>query len=116
LSSAGHPAPALVRAGGDVELVGPRGTLLGVLDDVELAQETITLDAGDALVFYTDGVTERRRGEIMFGDHNLLECLRTVAGQSAEAIAEYLDVQVRRFGAARDDLAVLVVRATGHTD
>jgi len=113
LSCAGHPRPVLLRANGEVGFAGPHGTLLGVLDHVELSEETVILEAGDALVFYTDGVTERRNGSAMFGEHNLLDCLRTVAGQSADTIAEWLEEQVRRFGAARDDLAVLVVRATG---
>jgi len=112
-SSAGHPAPALLRADGSVSFVGRSGTLLGILSEVELAEDTVVLAPGDALVFYTDGVTERRNGNMMFGEHNLLACLRSAAGASADAIAGLLEEHVQRFGVARDDLAVLVVRCTG---
>jgi len=112
LSLAGHPAPVLVRAGGTVGFVGTNGTLLGVFPDLDLAEDTVILEPGDALVFYTDGVTERRANSTMFGEQKLLECLRGLAGHSADAIAGLLEEHVQRFGIARDDLAVLVVRCT----
>jgi hypothetical protein len=112
LSGAGHPLAALLRADGSVEFVGRSGTLLGVMEKVELAEDFLTLEPGDALVFYTDGVTERRNGVEMFGDENLLMCLREMAGASADEIAGQIEASVQRFGPARDDVAVLVVRCT----
>jgi hypothetical protein len=112
LSGAGHPLPTFLRANGSVEFVGRSGTLLGVLPHVDLAEDFLTLEPGDALVFYTDGVTERRNGPAMFGDENLLSCLREMAGASADEIAGQIEASVQRFGPARDDLAVLVVRCT----
>ena len=77
-----------------------------------MAEDEVRLGPGDALVFYTDGVTERRSGSQMFGDDNLLACLRAAAGSSADVLAGRLEQEVRRFGSGvtRDDLAVLVVR------
>ena len=112
LSLAGHPAPVLVRADGAVNFFGRSGTLLGVFPELQLNQDTVVLEPGDSLVFYTDGVTERRSGGLMFGDENLLACLREAARQSADAMAGLLEEHVQRFGSARDDLAVLVVRCT----
>jgi anti-sigma regulatory factor (Ser/Thr protein kinase) len=112
LSGAGHPPPALLRADGGVSYVGRSGTLLGVLPQVELAEDFVTLEPGDALVFYTDGVTERRNGPAMFGEENLLACLRELSGASADQIAGRIEDSVQRFGPARDDLAVLVVRCS----
>ena len=112
LSSAGHPPPVLVSADGSASFVGRSGDLLGVLDDVDVADDEVHLGPGDALVFYTDGVTERRDGERMFGEFSLLEACRSAAGQSADQIAGQLDRAVRDFSgdASRDDLAVLVVQ------
>ncbi len=110
LSSAGHPPPVLVRHDGIVELVGRSGTLLGVIGEVDLAEDLVLLRPGDALVFYTDGVTERRHGNMLFGEGGLLECLRSRQHRSADAIAGLVEERVQRFGVARDDLAVLVVR------
>jgi len=120
LSSAGHPLPVLLTRAGEVSFVGRSGTVLGVVEDIEVADDEVLLQPGDSLVFYTDGVTERRDGSQMFGDDNLLACVRSSAGSSADAVAGRLEQEVRRFGAGvtRDDLAVLVLRckAPQHRD
>jgi sigma-B regulation protein RsbU (phosphoserine phosphatase) len=115
LSAAGHPLPVLVTAAGEVSLVGTYGSLLGVLDDVSVPVDELVLAPGDALVFYTDGVTERRNGERMLGDDTLLTICAAAAGSTADTFAGLVEEGVRAFGeeASRDDLAVLVVRATG---
>ena len=112
LCSAGHPLPVLVPASGDPSFVGKAGTLVGVLDELTLQQTTVDLAHGDALVFYTDGITERRSGPTMFGDENLFAVLRGTAGRSADQIAARLQEAARSFATepSRDDLAVLVVR------
>jgi sigma-B regulation protein RsbU (phosphoserine phosphatase) len=115
LSAAGHPLPVLVTAAGTASFVGSYGSLLGVFDDITVTELELTLAPGDALVFYTDGVTERRNGDRMFGDDSLLPLCSAAAGSSADALAGLLEGAVRDFGqqASRDDLAVLVIRATG---
>lgn len=114
LSVAGHPAPVLVHQAG-AELVLAGGSLLGVLPEVELADQSLHLQAAQSLVFYTDGVTERRRGAAMFGEEGLLRVLRGGGALSADGQAGLLERAVGDFGgeASRDDLAVLVLRATG---
>jgi sigma-B regulation protein RsbU (phosphoserine phosphatase) len=115
LSAAGHPLPVLVTAAGCASFVGSYGSLLGVFEDITVSEHELLLAPGDALVFYTDGVTERRDGDRMFGDHSLLPLCAAAAGSSADAFAGLIEEGVRNFGqqASRDDLAVLVVRATG---
>lgn len=115
LSSAGHPPPVLIGSTGGARFVGRSGTLLGVVPDIELSEDEIMLGPGDALVFYTDGVTERRRGGDMFGERRLLKCVQAVAGRPADVVAGHLESDVQRFGVgpSRDDLAVLVIRCTG---
>jgi GAF domain-containing protein len=115
LSSAGHPPPVLLGTDGSAEYVGRSGTLLGVLPDIEVSEDELVLRPGEALVFYTDGFTERRSGSDMFGEQRLLEAVARAAGRTADQIAGHLEADVQRFGAgpSRDDLAVLVVRCTG---
>jgi serine phosphatase RsbU (regulator of sigma subunit) len=112
LSSAGHPPPVLITADGAARFVGRSGDLLGVLEEVDVADDEVHLGPGDNLVFYTDGVTERRNGDAMFGEFNLLAACRSAAGGTADAVAGRLDQAVRDFSvdASRDDLAVLVVQ------
>jgi serine phosphatase RsbU (regulator of sigma subunit) len=108
----GHPRPFLVTADSGVSPVGRPGTLVGVLDQIDLADDECWLRPGDSLVLYTDGVTERRAGDRFFGDDGLAAVLAATAGQPADAVAERVEDAVQAFGAAplSDDMAVVVVR------
>jgi PAS domain S-box-containing protein len=108
----GHPPPLLVRSDGTVEEAGAPGTLLGIYERVQLSDLTVDLRPGDAVVFHTDGVTEERLAGHMFGEHRLLELLRSSAGTSAAGIAERIERAVLEFnpGPPADDIAVIVMR------
>ena len=112
VASAGHPLPLLVRAGGRVETVGEPGMLLGPFADVRIVNRSAELRPGDALVLYTDGVTEARRAGEMFGEERLRGLVGRHAGRSADDIAEAIESAVVAFhgGELGDDLAVLVLR------
>ena len=116
LCLAGHPEPVLVRRDGSTELVGTPGDLVGVLgeDEMSLAEVDVILAPGESLVFYTDGVTERRDEGRMFGQYGVRQTLSQVATASAQAMADTLEQAARSFVDAelRDDLAILVVRRT----
>jgi len=113
LCLAGHPAPILVRARGGAEPVGIGGMAAGLTDHIEVEEVSIDLGPGDALVFYTDGVTERRRGDLQFGEDGVLEVLARYGGLSAADIAAGLRTAATDFGDGplRDDLAILALRA-----
>jgi len=114
LCLAGHPEPVLLRADGSTELVGTPGDLLGVLpdDEMSLAEVDVLLAPGESLVFYTDGVTERRDETKMFGQYGVRHALETVGSADAQVIADALDEATRSFvsNELRDDVAILVVR------
>ena len=111
-SSAGHPRPIVVRADGRAEALDCSGTLLGVVSDPDLVDVSLELGPGDAVVLYTDGVTEARQGNELFGEDRLLAALGSLAGRSAEAIAAGLEQHVADYRrSARDDTAILVIRA-----
>ena len=80
LHLAGHDQPLLLRADGHTELVGRCGTALGLLDTINTPRVEITLHPGDTLIFYTDGVTERRRGVELFGVERLCREASQLAG------------------------------------
>jgi serine phosphatase RsbU (regulator of sigma subunit) len=108
----GHPPPLLVRAEGATEIIGTAGSLIGILPEVRLWEEAVQLDTGDALVFYTDGVTEARRGRAQFGEERLLETLNKSRGRSAADIADAIERAVLEFAGPEpsDDIAILVLR------
>lgn len=111
-SSAGHPRPILVRADGHAEAIDCTGTLLGVVDNPALTDCPAVLEPGDSVVLYTDGVTEARRGNELFGEARLVATLGSLAGEGAEAIASGVEAAVADFRrSARDDTAILVIQA-----
>lgn len=112
LCLAGHPSPVLVRAGQQPRLIGEPGSLLGVMEDVDVEEVVLPLTSGDALVLYTDGLTERRAGPEMLGDRGVLDLVATCRSHSAASMAQTLLRGAIDYTAAplRDDLAVLVVR------
>jgi serine phosphatase RsbU (regulator of sigma subunit) len=72
----------------------------------------VPLGPGDALIFYTDGVTERRRGRELFGLDRLRDAAAPLAGYSADVVAARLRSTAIGFSleAPRDDIAILVLR------
>ncbi|WP_190198910.1 SpoIIE family protein phosphatase [Streptomyces djakartensis] len=116
---AGHPLPLRLRQDGTVEPAAEPQPLLGVIDDLELYEETVTLDPGDVLLCVTDGVTERREGARMLGDDGLADVLTTCTGLTAGAVAARIMRAVERFAsdAPSDDMAILAMRVPGlHKD
>jgi len=117
VASGGHPLPLVVRAGGSVATAGRPGTLLGVTADPSLGDESVELAPGDAVVLYTDGVTDARAPGRMMSQSDLEGVLRACAGQDAAGIAEAVERAAiapaeGEAGDAepRDDVAILVLR------
>jgi serine phosphatase RsbU (regulator of sigma subunit) len=96
-----------------VEQRGEPGTLLGVFPDPTLRDQVVDLGPGDAMVMFTDGVTEIP-GSGLLGEQRLFEVLATCAGADADTIAQRVEDEVLRRGRARirDDMAVLILRVT----
>jgi serine phosphatase RsbU (regulator of sigma subunit) len=101
-----------------VEEVGCSGKVLGVFPEAELVDTSLRLMPGEALVLYTDGVTEARSPDgDFFGEGRLRQLLSSCAGCDAETFARRIKDDVLDFqeGYPSDDLAVLVLRASDGT-
>jgi sigma-B regulation protein RsbU (phosphoserine phosphatase) len=112
LHLAGHDRAVLVRADGKTSFVGEGGTALGLLETISSPDVEVTLHPGDSLIFYTDGVTERRRGRELFGTGRLRDAAGPLAGYPADVIAARLRSTTINFSVEepRDDIAILVLR------
>lgn len=112
VSRGGHPAPLVIRSTGDIEPIGTSGSLIGILSEIRVWEETTHLQPGDSIVFYTDGVTEARRGREQFGEERLAETLSECSGKSADEIADHVQGAVLEFAGNEpsDDIAMLVLR------
>lgn len=116
LTSAGHPAPLIVRTGGQVEEADTRGTLVGALPQVHAHTTTVELAPGETCLLFTDGITEARGGPLgddMFGDDRLQEAFAECAGMPADAVVErILMLGTEWVGDGRhDDMAVIAITA-----
>jgi serine phosphatase RsbU (regulator of sigma subunit) len=111
---AGHPWPRLVTPGGDVTALEASGLALGIDPDQSYDELREQLPAGGALVLYTDGVIEARRGGEPYGDERLDALLAAHAGLSAAELARAVVDDCRAFtgGDLTDDCAVVVIRRT----
>jgi sigma-B regulation protein RsbU (phosphoserine phosphatase) len=112
VSSGGHPLPLVLRADGSIEVVGSPGTIVGVFEDPVLVDRAVDLGLGDALVLYTDGVTDERSDEDEFGETRLHEVLSELTGAGAQRIADGVVEAVVGFrtGQPKDDIAILAIK------
>lgn len=100
LVNAGHPPPLIVRGDGSIDEIGSTGPILGVLPHPRWCSRTFQLEQGDALVLYSDGVTEAIVDEEELGVCGLRALLRR--STSPTAVLESL--------ATSDDVTIVVAR------
>jgi serine phosphatase RsbU (regulator of sigma subunit) len=116
-SHAGHP-PALhyQSATGCVSKLSVGGMVLGVCEDVEYPTASMSLSTGDALVLYTDGITEAVNAyDEVFGIHRLIEVVAKHGEESSEALATAILDTASHFARQvwEDDATVMVVKMIG---
>ncbi|OGO66467.1 MAG: hypothetical protein A2Z45_07490 [Chloroflexi bacterium RBG_19FT_COMBO_55_16] len=111
-ANAGHNPPLVRRVSGTIESLTRTGSVIGVLEDVQLSEATITVGRGDAVVLYTDGVTEA--GNARVGDYgiNRLTAAITAAPRKAGELLAHVEADLNAFteGAPQqDDVTFLVL-------
>ena len=117
---AGHPLPIVARADGSVASVGTYGSIVGTFDTIETTTTTITLDPGDVVVLYTDGVTDVPPPYAL-GDAEFVTLVGAAAASTstAEQLADRIHADLSSILAIdqrHDDIALLVLRvpSEGH--
>jgi serine phosphatase RsbU (regulator of sigma subunit) len=113
-ANAGHNPALLLRASGESEWLGATGTPLGLLPGVTYGEREVSLEPGDALMIYTDGITEATNPEgAEYGKERLAEALRAGQGISVAEAAARLEADLMAFVAGvpfADDRTLLIVR------
>jgi sigma-B regulation protein RsbU (phosphoserine phosphatase) len=105
-------------AAGETRFLGGNGIGLGIAGPAlfakTLATETLDLEPGDALVFYSDGLTEAmNEGLEQFGEERLAAAVERADGTDATATRDSILEEVSRFldgGHSQDDLTIAVLR------
>jgi serine phosphatase RsbU (regulator of sigma subunit) len=110
-ASAGHPATWLWHEK-DIRPLRSTGPLLMLDPAATYLSREIELDAGDLVLLYTDGLSEARAGDQLFGEERIASTLRRDPGADAGAIARTLLDAARDFAREpiTDDIAILAVR------
>ena len=113
--SCGHNPGYVRRADGTVEMLHISGVAMGVISSKQQVHaHDIQLNVGDAVVFYTDGITEAQNEESQFfGSSRLESCIREKGGGSATELIEEIVNSVSQFvGSASqyDDITLLTMK------
>jgi serine phosphatase RsbU (regulator of sigma subunit) len=112
VSCGGHPMPIILRSNGDVEMIGRPGTLLGLVPDPELSDASADLAPGDSVILYTDGVSEARSPDGIYGEARLIALIQSCTGLDASRIVDRIQREVLEYQDLdpRDDIALVVLR------
>ena len=114
--NAGHNPPLLVKASGKSRALKTGGLLLGVFDKQQYKSETLHLEKGDVLFFYTDGLPEAHTPQphrVEFGEKRTLDFLLEHRHLRSSAIIEAFLNHIKEFTAGahqHDDLTLVVVK------
>jgi serine phosphatase RsbU (regulator of sigma subunit)/catechol 2,3-dioxygenase-like lactoylglutathione lyase family enzyme len=114
-SNCGHPPALLLRGDDGLERLGATCTVVGLFEKWDCTMEERELAPGDAILLYTDGVTEALNGEgEEFGEEGLLEAARQHRELSLPEMLETVTDQARRFSPYEqaDDITVIVAKCT----
>jgi sigma-B regulation protein RsbU (phosphoserine phosphatase) len=113
-SNAGHNYPLLLRSDRSVEELSGSNMVLGIIPDARYELRKITMNPGDMLVLFSDGVTEARNSKGQeLGEEGLAEFLQKHGKKTAEETVASLADQVRRwcetttFG---DDFTIVITK------
>jgi len=112
--NAGHNPPVLYRAERNLSTLEPTGPVIGLLDDPDYSEGSVTLSPGDVLVIYSDGVSEAMDPDgKLFTEERLYEVIQQHHLSSAEGLMQAIVLAVRTFAGTApqsDDLTLIVVK------
>jgi sigma-B regulation protein RsbU (phosphoserine phosphatase) len=118
-SGAGHEHVIVVRQKQEeeheVEVIMTGGVILGVFDQIEddISQKSVTLNKGDKIILYTDGVTEaRNEAKKFFSLERLIETVKQAPPLSAQDLLSYINEKIQQFTGDTpqwDDITLVVM-------
>ena len=116
--NAGHEHPVIRRAGGKYELVVYRHSpAVATLEGIRFKEHEFTLNPGDSLYVYTDGVTEAtNKDDVLFGTDRMLEALNKKPDSDPKTLLETVRSDIDDFvGTAPqfDDITMLGFKYLG---
>src|SRR5215470_13287884 len=114
-ANCGHPPALLLRGNDALERLGATCTVVGLFEKWDCTMEERELAPGDAILLYTDGVTEALNGEgEEFGEERLLEAIRQHRELPLPELLAAVADQARKFSPHEqtDDITLIVAKCT----
>ena len=113
--SAGHTRSIVKMSAGDTRQLHVGSPIMGAFETVEFSDGETTLEHGDVLVLYTDGVTEARRDGEMFGEDRLVDFVGSMGTMRSKKMPDAIFKEVQRYtgGKLSDDVAIVAVALGG---
>ena len=111
-SNAGHNPPLLIRNDGPVERLTEGGMVLGIFAEIRYEQAELSLNAGDRLLFFTDGITEARNaGGDEYEEEKLVAIATASRALPVEEMKDAILANINSFtgGQFEDDATLIVV-------
>ncbi len=118
-TNAGHNPPLLLRVAGEIERLEAGGLLLGFMAEQEYQHQTATMEPGDILVLFTDGITEAFESGLevvadgLFGEDRFIAVVRENRSSSAREIQNAILVAISDFTGGSpqsDDITLVVIK------
>jgi sigma-B regulation protein RsbU (phosphoserine phosphatase) len=110
----GHNPPVLLRSDGKVERLDATATVLGLFEQWDCCVAERQLAAGDALLVYTDGISEAAPGEEAeeFGEDRLIALMKAASSKPADMMLDGIIAEVQEYsqGEQADDMTLIVAK------
>jgi sigma-B regulation protein RsbU (phosphoserine phosphatase) len=115
-ANGGHNPPLLVRQNGEVESLRARGIVLGIVSPIHLEEKRTTVEPGDTLIMYTDGVTDAiNTDEEEFGTARLAQIVQHTRDHPPQKMLSEISDEVLAFAGNTpqfDDITLVAVKRT----
>ena len=112
-SNAGHFPPLHIRRNGEVARFGADGMPLGLFEEAQYGQAQCTLEPGDLLALYTDGIVEAQGLDgVEFGEQRFIDLLRRYRDADLDDLVLKTMAELERWsgGHAHDDATLVLAR------
>lgn len=115
--NAGHNQPFLCKTDTELKYLDKGGIPIGIFPKATYETETLSLETGDTIVLYTDGITEAQNpNEVEFGQLNLEKSIKENISLSPSDIIQRIISDLEQFKIGHrqnDDLTLLIIKRTG---
>jgi len=113
-SNGGHLAPIILSPDGSIRRLDSGGTVVGLFDHMSYEETSVSLDAGEIFIAYSDGITEPENDFGEFGEKQLIDLVRDNSELPLPRITEIVTTAVQDWIGAKeqpDDITLVLARA-----